>query len=68
MDGIHKVKYAYGNGLRQDIWAEFQNRFKIPKIVEFYGATESPIAFVNVTNKLGSCGRSSPLLVSVFFY
>ena len=63
MDGIHKIKYAYGNGLRQDIWAEFQERFKIPKIVEFYGATESPISFVNVTNKIGACGRSSPMMV-----
>ena len=65
MDGVHKIKHAFGNGMRQDIWAEFQSRFKIPSIVEFYGATESPVAFANLTNKFGSCGRSSPFLVSV---
>ena len=61
---MHNIRLAYGNGLRQDIWAEFQQRFKIPKIIEFYGATESPVAFVNYTNKVGACGRCSPLLVS----
>ena len=66
MDGVHKIKYAFGNGMRQDIWAEFQNRFRIPQIVEFYGATEAPIAFYNLTNKFGSCGRSSPFLVSIY--
>ena len=63
MDGVHKIKYAFGNGMRQDIWAEFQTRFMIPHMLELYGATESPIAFINLTNKFGSCGRSSPYLV-----
>ena len=61
---MHNIRLAYGNGLRQDIWAEFQQRFKIPQIIEFYGATESPVAFVNYTNKVGACGRCSPILVS----
>ena len=61
---MHSIRYAYGNGLRQDIWAEFQQRFKIPQIIEFYGATESPVAFINVSNKVGACGRCSPVLVS----
>ncbi|KAK6188295.1 hypothetical protein SNE40_004500 [Patella caerulea] len=61
-DGKHCVRVAIGNGLRQDIWEEFQQRFKIPQIIEFYAATESPVAFQNIFNKVGSCGRSSPLL------
>ncbi|XP_060586557.1 long-chain fatty acid transport protein 2-like isoform X2 [Ruditapes philippinarum] len=61
-DGIHKIKYAFGNGLRQDIWAEFKNRFNIPRVIEFYGATECPIGLSNITNKFGACGRSSPYL------
>ncbi|ESO92526.1 hypothetical protein LOTGIDRAFT_216606 [Lottia gigantea] len=58
----HKIRVAVGNGLRQDIWQEFQQRFQIPQILEFYAATESPIAFQNIFNKVGSCGRCSPLL------
>ncbi|WAR00668.1 S27A2-like protein [Mya arenaria] len=62
LDGQHKVRVAVGNGLRQDIWTEFQSRFKIPRIIEFYGATENPSGSVNLTNKVGACGRASPYL------
>ena len=54
----------FGNGLRADIWEQFQARFKIPHIYEFYGATECPVGFANLTGKVGACGRSSPFLVS----
>ena len=57
-----------GNGLRTDIWETFQKRFKIPKIVEFFGATEGTAAFVNTWGRVGSCGRISPLMVSQFLY
>lgn len=40
----HKVKVAYGNGLRADIWQEFRSRFNIEAIGEFYASTESPLA------------------------
>ena len=43
-----------------------QTRFKIPQIVEFYGATEMPIGFMNLNNKFGAVGRASPLLVGLF--
>eukprot|EP01065_Artemidia_motanka_P043925 TRINITY_DN6177_c0_g2_i1.p1 TRINITY_DN6177_c0_g2~~TRINITY_DN6177_c0_g2_i1.p1 ORF type:complete len:665 (+),score=274.10 TRINITY_DN6177_c0_g2_i1:90-1997(+) len=36
----HTIRVAYGNGLRPEIWNEFQRRFNIPEIGEFYGATE----------------------------
>lgn len=29
-----------GNGIRKDIWKQFQETFKIEQIVEFYGSTE----------------------------
>lgn len=61
-DGVHNIKIAFGNGLRQDIWEEFKNRFKIPRVLEFYGATEGPVGMTNLTNKVGACGRSSPYL------
>ena len=36
----HQVSIAYGNGLRPQIWRQFQQRFHIERIGEFYGATE----------------------------
>lgn len=39
-DKCHKLRLVYGNGLRPQIWKEFTERFNIPKVVEFYGATE----------------------------
>lgn len=36
----HQVTMAYGNGLRPQIWEQFQKRFGIARIGEFYGATE----------------------------
>jgi fatty-acyl-CoA synthase len=43
----HKVRLAVGNGLRPELWDEFKSRFGIGRIVEFYGASEVSIAFVN---------------------
>ncbi|OWF41450.1 very long-chain acyl-CoA synthetase-like [Mizuhopecten yessoensis] len=61
-DKKHCVKHAIGNGLRRDVWLEFQRRFSVPNMVEFYAATEMPIGFINLFNKFGACGRSSPFL------
>ncbi|XP_067666872.1 long-chain fatty acid transport protein 2-like [Haliotis asinina] len=65
-DGIHSIRTAVGNGLRKDIWEEFATRFRIPQVVEFYAATESPIGFSNIYNKVGSVGRASPLTNLIF--
>ncbi|XP_060556323.1 long-chain fatty acid transport protein 2-like [Ruditapes philippinarum] len=64
-DKDHSVRLAIGNGLRQDIFAEFKERFGIPTIAEFYASTEGVAGFANVSNVIGSCGRSSPLLEKV---
>ncbi len=56
-DRDHRVRIAIGNGLRADIWEEFRDRFGIPKILEFYGATEGNTGFMNFENKVGSVGR-----------
>lgn len=39
-DKEHNVRMIFGNGLRPQIWKEFVDRFKIPFVAEFYGATE----------------------------
>ncbi len=53
----HDLRAIIGNGLRPDIWARFQSRFAIPRIIEFYGATEGNVALLNYDGKLGAVGR-----------
>ena len=53
----HKLRVVMGNGLRPEIWPAFKSRFKIPSIIEFYGATEGNVALVNMDGKVGSIGR-----------
>ena len=53
----HKLRAITGNGLRPEIWAAFQRRFAIPKIVEFYGATEGNVSMLNYDGKVGAVGR-----------
>jgi fatty-acyl-CoA synthase len=53
----HKLRVCIGNGLRPEVWGPFQERFRIPRIVEFYGATEGNVALMNLDGKPGSVGR-----------
>ncbi len=53
----HKIRAITGNGLRPEIWKSFQQRFAIPKIVEFYGATEGNVSMLNYDGTVGAVGR-----------
>jgi len=53
----HKLRLAYGNGLRPDIWEAFQSRFKVPRIFEWYAATEGNAALFNLDGRVGAVGR-----------
>jgi acyl-CoA synthetase (AMP-forming)/AMP-acid ligase II len=55
----HRLRLAVGNGLRPDIWAQFQRRFSVPLIREFYGATEGNAPIVNFSGREGMIGRLS---------
>ncbi|MGB6245116.1 long-chain-acyl-CoA synthetase [Gordonia sp. (in: high G+C Gram-positive bacteria)] len=46
-DRSHSVRVIVGNGMRPEIWDEFTTRFGIDRVVEFYGASELNLAFVN---------------------
>ena len=56
-DRAHKLRLAYGNGLRPDVWETFQSRFAIPEILEFYGSTEGNVSLFNFDGQPGSIGR-----------
>lgn len=68
---MHWVRIACGNGLAPEIWDAFKERFRIPRIVEFYAATEGGVSLFNVQGKPGAIGhipaylahRFSPALV-----
>ncbi len=69
----HKLRFVVGNGLRPEIWADFQERFKIPRICEFYGATEGNVSFFNDGGKTGAIGwmplwvfRRAPMALARF--
>jgi fatty-acyl-CoA synthase len=53
----HAIRAITGNGLRPEIWPIFQKRFAIPKIIEFYGATEGNVSMLNYDGKVGAVGR-----------
>ncbi|MDT5311833.1 MAG: fatty-acyl-CoA synthase [Mycobacterium sp.] len=49
-DRKHRVRVIAGNGLRPAIWDQFTKRFGIPRVCEFYAASEGNTAFLNVFN------------------
>ena len=58
----HRLRLACGNGLRADVWTPFQARFAIPRILEFYAATEGNFSLYNVEGEPGAIGRIPPFL------
>ena len=54
----HKVRMAFGNGLRPDIWPVMKQRFRIPEILEFYGSTEGNVSMFNFDGREGAIGRA----------
>jgi len=53
----HRLRIVVGNGLRPEVWSVFQKRFSIPRIMEFYAATESNFSLYNVEGEPGAIGR-----------
>ena len=62
----HKIRMAFGNGLRPDVWAEMKTRFRIPEILEFYGSTEGNVSMFNFDGKVGAIGRAPKWLRKKF--
>ncbi|HEX3953334.1 MAG TPA: long-chain-acyl-CoA synthetase [Stellaceae bacterium] len=58
----HRIRLCAGNGLAGDVWPRFQSRFNLPRILEFYAATEGSFSLYNVEGEPGSIGRIPPFL------
>jgi len=66
LERAHKLQAAIGNGLRPEIWMPFKERFAIPRIVEFYGATEGNVSLFNFDGRPGAVGRIPPFMKRAF--
>jgi len=61
----HKIKTVITVGLRANVWKEFQRRFGIEAVFEFYGATETNVGIMNVEGRPGFLGRYLPIQTAV---
>lgn len=61
-----RIRLAFGNGLRPDVWTGFQKRFGIEDILEFYGSTEGNVSMFNFDAHPGAIGRVPHYLRSRF--
>ena len=65
-DRAHRVRLACGNGLRGDVWEAFQERFGLPRVLEFYAATEGNFSLYNVEGRPGAIGRIPSFMAARF--
>ncbi len=56
-DMTHRLRACCGNGMRADVWTQFQERFGVPRILEFYAATEGSFSLYNVEGHPGAVGK-----------
>ena len=47
----HCLRMMFGNGMRMELWQRFVDRFKVPKICEYYGSTEGNCSISNLTGE-----------------
>ncbi len=56
-ESAHSLRLACGNGLRPEVWEAFKSRFRIPRILEYYAATEGNFSLYNCEEEPGAIGR-----------
>ncbi len=60
----HRLRLACGNGMSADVWRAFEKRFAIPRVLEFYAATEGNFSLYNVEGKVGAIGKIPSFLMA----
>ncbi|KAN0064862.1 hypothetical protein ACQY0O_001919 [Thecaphora frezii] len=63
-DKNHRVRLAYGNGMRPDVWEKFRERFGVRVISEFFAASEGNGGLINYNSGpfgAGAVGRMGKL-------
>lgn len=63
---LHRLRLACGNGLQADVWDAVRRRFGIPRILEFYAASEGGISLYNCEQRPGAIGRIPPAMAHRF--
>jgi fatty-acyl-CoA synthase len=58
----HRLRLCCGNGLQAPVWERFQQRFRIPQILEYYASTEGSFSLYNCEGRVGAIGRIPPFL------
>ncbi|GAO16042.1 uncharacterized protein UV8b_02311 [Ustilaginoidea virens] len=64
-DKKHQIRLVWGNGLSPELWSNFQERFGVSEIGEFYSSTEGVVFLVNHYRSgygLGAVGHHGWLL------
>ncbi|NJK32560.1 MAG: AMP-binding protein [Deltaproteobacteria bacterium] len=67
-DRRHQVTRMLGNGMREDVWGPFVERFGIERVVEFYAATEGNAETANLFNLQGTVGPLLPWKMALARY
>jgi fatty-acyl-CoA synthase len=62
----HSLRLCCGNGMSGEVWRAFEQRFAIPRILEFYAATEGCVSLYNCEGQPGAIGRIPPYLANRF--
>ncbi len=62
----HRLRLCCGNGLRAEVWGAFQSRFGIPRMLEYYAATEGNVSLYNCEGRPGAVGRIPAFLAHGF--
>jgi fatty-acyl-CoA synthase len=60
----HSLRVACGNGLRPEVWLPFQQRFRVPRVLEYYASTEGTFSLYNCEGEPGAIGRIPPFLAA----
>jgi fatty-acyl-CoA synthase len=66
LETSHRLRLCCGNGLREEVWRGFEERFQIPRIIEFYAMTEGAVSLYNCAGRPGAIGHVPGFLAHRF--